>query len=306
MQTSLKSSFSLTGTGLHSGRPVRLAVHPAAAGHGIRFRRTDIRDRDNKIPATYDRVVDTTLCSCLGNEAGVRVSTVEHLMAALAGCGVHNARIDVDGPEIPILDGSSARFVKEILHAGVAELDAPVRAVRVLKTVRVADGDATAELSPSEELFIEFEISFPDRAIGRQAAALPMANGAFVSELSDCRTFCRRAEITDMQSAGLARGGSLDNAVVVDGDVVLNPGGFRRKDECVRHKMLDALGDLSLAGVPVLGRYRGVRAGHAATNAVLKALFATPGACEFVTCTPQMESALPGNGINGSVLSNAG
>jgi len=247
--------------------------------------------------AKYDRVVDTRLCTSLGNDAGVTVSTVEHLMAALAGCGIHNATIELDGPEVPIMDGSSASFVHEILRAGVEPLAEPVRAIRILRPVRYVSGDASAELLPAEQLFIKFEIDFPDQAIGRQSGELNMVNGAFVSELSNCRTFCRSSEVDLLRESGLAKGGSLDNAIVVDGDNVLNPGGFRRDDECVRHKMLDALGDLYLAGAPVLGEYSGVRAGHGTTNALLRKVFATPGAWEEVVCTPQIVSALPGAGL---------
>ena len=204
-------------------------------------------------------------------------------MAALAGTGVTHALIEIDGPEVPIMDGSARRFVQAILKAGLRTLPGELRAIRVLKPVREVEGEVVAELVPAETLTIDFAIDFPDAAIGRQARRLDMVNGAFVHELADCRTFCRRGDVEAMQAHGLALGGSLDNAVVVDGAAVLNPGGFRRADECVRHKMLDALGDLALAGAPILGAYRGVRAGHGATNRLLRRLFATPGAWEEVT-----------------------
>jgi UDP-3-O-[3-hydroxymyristoyl] N-acetylglucosamine deacetylase len=172
--------------------------------------------------------------------------------------------------------------------------------------VRDVQGDVVAELSPAETLSIAFEIDFPDAAIGRQAQAMSMLNGAFVHELADCRTFCRRADVEAMQAHGLALGGSLDNAVVVEGDTVLNPGGFRRADECVRHKMLDALGDLALAGAPILGAYRGVKAGHGATNRLLRRLFATPGAWEEVTLDAAAARLLPGAGVGVADLRRAG
>jgi UDP-3-O-[3-hydroxymyristoyl] N-acetylglucosamine deacetylase len=296
MLTTLERETILRGTGLHSGRPVRLVLRPATEG-GIRFRRTDVTDRDNIIPARYDAVSDTTLCTVLRNEAGVSVSTVEHLMAALAGLGVTHALVDVDGPEIPIMDGSAHRFVQAILRAGLREFPGPTRAIRILRPVRDEQGDVVAELRPADALSIRFEIDFPDEAIGRQEKTLSMLNGTFVHELSDCRTFCRRAEVEMMQSRGLALGGSLDNAVVVDGDQVLNPGGFRRADECVRHKMLDAVGDLALAGAPILGAYHGVKAGHGATNRLLRKLFSEPDAWEWAVLTEQETGQLPGAGV---------
>jgi UDP-3-O-[3-hydroxymyristoyl] N-acetylglucosamine deacetylase len=305
MRTTLKREIRLVGTGLHSGRPARMLLRPATEG-GIRFRRVDVENRDNLIPARFDRVVDTTLCTVLGNAAGVTVSTVEHVMAALAGTGVTDAVVEIDGPEIPIMDGSAHRFVQAILRAGLRPLPGDLRAIRVLKPVREQEGDVVAELGPAPTLAIDFAIDFPDAAIGRQAKRLTMENGTFVHELSDCRTFCRRADVEAMQANGLALGGSLDNAVVVEDDRVLNPGGFRRADECVRHKMLDALGDLALAGAPILGAYRGVRAGHGATNRLLRRLFATPGAWEWVTLDAEAARHLPGAGVGAADLRRAG
>lgn len=305
MLTTVRQEIAFVGTGLHSGRPVRMVLRPAAAG-GVRFRRTDVTDRDNVIPARFDRVGDTRLNTRLSNAAGVSVSTVEHVMAALAGTGVWNAVIDIDGPEAPIMDGSAKRFVQKIVAAGVRRLPGPMRAIRVTEPVRVAVGDAWAELAPAPALEIAFEIDFPEPAIGRQALALSMENGAFVHELSDCRTFCRRSEIAALQAAGLALGGSLDNAVVVDGAEVLNPEGLRRPDEFVRHKMLDALGDLALAGAPILGAYRGVRAGHGVTNTLLRRLFATPSAWAEVALDADTARRLPGAGVLPTDLRRAG
>jgi UDP-3-O-[3-hydroxymyristoyl] N-acetylglucosamine deacetylase len=305
MQTTLKGETTLVGMGLHSGRPARLGLRPAIGG-GIRFHRVDVTDRDNVIPARFDLVSDTRLCTVLTNAAGVSVSTVEHLMAALAGTGVTHAIIEIDGPEVPIMDGSALRFVQAILRAGLRNLGGAGRAIRILAPVREVQGDASAEIAPAPMLSIDFEIDFPDAAIGRQARALALVNGAFVHELSDCRTFCRHADIEAMRSAGLALGGSLDNAVVVEGDRVLNPGGFRRADECVRHKMLDAVGDLALAGAPILGAYRGVRAGHGLTNRLLRRLFATEGAWEEVTLDAVTARRLPGAGLGVADLRRAG
>ena len=298
MQRTVAAKVSFSGVGLHSGAPVQLRLLPAPADHGIWFERTDIAPADgNRIPARWDCVVDTRLCSRLGNDSGISVSTVEHLMAALAGCGITNVLVQVDGPEVPILDGSAAPFARAILQAGITPQAAPLRVLRILAPVEVSEGGATARLEPADEFEIRFEIDFADAAIGRQQKALRMANGAFLRELCDSRTFCREADVTAMRASGLALGGSLENAVVVDGARILSPGGLRHADEPVRHKMLDALGDLALAGAPVLGRYVGLRAGHGITNRLLRQLFATPGACALVPCTGAMCDRLPGAGI---------
>lgn len=294
VQTTIKSAVSFSGQGLHSGRPARMTIRPASAEYGVWFRRTDVIGRDALIAARWDAVVPAQLCTRIANSAGTEVSTVEHIMAALAGCGIQNALIEIDGPEVPILDGSSAPFVEGILARGLRELDAPVRAIRVLEAVEVREGDAVARLEPAETLEMEFHIDFADAAIGRQGKSLTLANGAFVRELSDSRTFCRREDVEAMHARGLALGGTYENAVVVDGDRILSPGGLRHADEPVRHKMLDALGDLALAGAPILGRYTGHRAGHALTNRLLRALFARPSAFRMVVCGPETACRLPG------------
>lgn len=297
LQTTLRSSVSFHGKGLHTGRAVRITVHPASAEYGIWFHRTDVEDRNPMIPARWEAVTNTDLNTRISNDDGVEVSTIEHLMAALAGCGIHNALIDIDGPEVPLLDGSSAPFVSAFMARGVRQLQAPVRAIRVLKPVSVQMGDAVATLYPAKELEIEFEIEFKDAAIGRQQKRLNMANGSFVRELCDSRTFCRKSDIDAMRERGLIVGASVTSAVVVDGNKVVTPGGMRHDDEPVRHKMLDALGDLALAGAPVLGRYVGQRAGHAMTNRLLRALFADPSAYEMVECDMAMAARLPGAGL---------
>lgn len=297
MQTTLKSSVTFSGTGLHTGRAVRVIVNPASAEYGIWFHRIDVTDRNPLIPARWDAVSNTELNTCISNADGVSVATIEHLMAALAGCGVHNALIEIDGPEVPLLDGSSVQFVNGILSRGIRQLDAPVRAIRVLKPITVRHDGAEVTLRPAQELEIEFEIDFADRAIGHQEKRLNMANGAFVRELCDSRTFCREADIEAMRKRGLIVGASVTSAVVVDGDTVVTPGGMRHGDEPVRHKMLDALGDLSLAGAPILGRYVGHKAGHAMTNRLLRALFADPSAYEMIECDAATVARLPGAGV---------
>jgi UDP-3-O-[3-hydroxymyristoyl] N-acetylglucosamine deacetylase len=298
VQNTLIRSVIFTGVGLHSGAPVTMTVHPAAEDHGICFRRTDVVTGDAQVPAQWDAVVPSRLCTLVANAAGVSVSTIEHIMAALAGSAIHNALIDIDGPEVPILDGSAAPFVSGFLDAGIVAQGAPVRAIRVLKAIEVREGEAVARLEPSDMLEIAFQIDFAEAAIGRQDKVLNMANGAFVRELSDSRTFCRNAEVVAMRERGLALGGTLDNAVVFEGDKVLSPGGLRYADEPVRHKMLDALGDLALAGGPILGRYTGIRAGHALTNRLLRALFADPTAWRAQDCVGLASGKLPGVGVH--------
>lgn len=299
LQTTIKNSVTFTGLGLHTGQDVRMTVHPASAQYGIWFRRTDLTG-DTLIAARWDSVSDSRLCTKISNAAGASVSTIEHIMAALSGCGIQNVLIEIDGPEVPVLDGSSAEFVKALVASGLQHLDVPVRAIEVLQTVEVTDGLARARLEPAQSLHIDFHIDFAEHAqvIGRQDKTLNMANGAFVRELSDSRTFCLQKDVEMMREAGLALGGTVENAVVVDGDIVLSPGGLRHADEAVRHKMLDALGDLALAGAPLLAHYHGHRAGHALTNKLLHKLFATPGAYRMVECDDQMASRLPGVGVH--------
>lgn len=297
MQQTLKSSITFNGVGLHSGKPATMVLKPAAAGHGIWFKRTDIELGNALIPAIYDVVERTQLCTRLVNDAGVSVSTVEHIMAALAGCGIHNALIEIDGPEVPIMDGSSIDFVRGIMARGVRRQASPVLAYEVLKTVVAEREGARASIRPANGLIIEFHIDFEDEAIGSQTKVLDMRNGSFARELSDCRTFCRRTDVEAMRENGLALGGTLENAVVVQGVDVLTPGGFRHGDEAVRHKMLDALGDLYLAGGPILGHFVGEKSGHAMTNTLLRKLFETPGAVRPILCTPEQTAQLPGQGL---------
>ncbi|ETX28218.1 UDP-3-O-acyl-N-acetylglucosamine deacetylase [Roseivivax isoporae] len=297
MQTTLRAPITFDGHGLHSGQPARLTIRPAVAEHGIWFKRTDILLGDTIVPAIWDAVQRSPLCTRIVNAAGVEVQTIEHVMAALAGCGVHNALIEIDGPEVPILDGSAAPFVRGILSRGVRFLTAPVRAIEVLRPVAVETANGWARLSPAEGLIMDFHIDFADAAIGTQEKRLNLRNGTFVRELSDSRTFCRRSDVEAMRAQGLALGGTFENAVVVDGPEVLSPGGLRHADEAVRHKMLDALGDLALAGAPILGHYEGFRAGHAMTNLLLHELFQTPDAFRMVMCDTVTRARLPGVGI---------
>jgi UDP-3-O-[3-hydroxymyristoyl] N-acetylglucosamine deacetylase len=285
-QHTLKTEISCVGIGLHSGQRVRLTFLPAPAGTGIVFRRTDI---GVDIPARYDHVSDTRLCTMLGAPglADVCIGTVEHVMSALFACGIDNAVVAVDGPEVPVLDGSAAPFVFLIDCAGRVEQDQPRQALEILRTVRVENGEAFAELRPGTScLDLALSIDFPAAAIGRQALTVKLTEARFRNALAQARTFTLLEEIEAARAAGLARGGSLDNAVVVDGAKVLNPAGLRAPDEFVRHKMLDAVGDLALAGAPIHGRFVSHRGGHALNNRLLRAVMADHTAWRLVSLAP--------------------
>jgi UDP-3-O-[3-hydroxymyristoyl] N-acetylglucosamine deacetylase len=278
LQRTLKNAVSCTGVSLHGGHDVTLTLKPAEADHGIVFHRTDV---DAIVPARWDLVVDTRMCTVLGNADGVTVGTVEHLMAALAGCGIDNAILELDGAEVPIMDGSSEPFVRLIERAGVVEQSAPRRVIRVHKEVEVAIGDSAVSLKPGECLDLHVEIEFESKAVSRQTLSVGLMNGSFCKELSRARTFGFLHEVEQLRAAGLAKGGSLENAIVVSGDRILNEDGLRFDDEFVRHKMLDAIGDLYLAGAPIIGQFSGARSGHAANNALLRALFADKDAWSY-------------------------
>lgn len=280
-QRTLKSSINCTGVGLHSGNKISMTMKPAPVNSGVVFHRTDIQGKGAVIPARFDHVVDTRLCSVLGNSDGVTVGTVEHVMAALAGCGIDNVVIELNGAEVPIMDGSSEPFVFLIECAGIVEQDAPRRVIRVLKRVEVAYGSGHVAISPAETQIIDFEIDFDSQVVNRQEMSLKVVNGAFRKELAKARTFGFLHEVEALWEAGLAKGGSLDNAIVVGHDGVMNEDGLRFDDEFVRHKALDAIGDLYLAGAPVIGRFEGVCSGHAANNKLLKTLLADESAWEW-------------------------
>ena len=274
-QQTLKAAISCVGTGLHSGKRVNMTLRPAEANTGILFRRTDL---GIDIPAHHDAVVDTRLCTQVGiaDQPEACIGTVEHLMSALSATGIDNVVIDVDGPEVPVFDGSAAPFLFLIDCAGIKAQSVPRQVVEILRTVRVdAAGGAFAELRPSAVgLEMALSIDFAASAIGRQALNVTLSEHSFRTEIARARTFTMLAEIEAMQAAGLARGGTLDNAVVVDGARVVNPAGLRCRDEFVRHKMLDAVGDLALAGGPIQGRFVAHKTGHALNNRLLRAVFA--------------------------------
>lgn len=277
MQRTLKAAIHCSGTGLHSGKPVTLRLEPAGVHEGIRFLRSDLPG-SAPIFARYDRVVDTRLSTVVANGDGVSVATIEHLMAALAGCGVDNATVVLDGPEVPVMDGSSAPFVFLIECAGTVDQAAPRRMLRILKTVTVEAEGKRASLQPADASRFVIDIDFDSRAIARQRYAFSLTAAGFKNQIARARTFGFLHEVEALRKMGLARGGSLDNAVVIDGDRVMNPEGLRFADEFVRHKLLDSIGDLFLAGHRILGQYTGHRCGHELNNRMLHALFADPTA----------------------------
>ena len=291
-QHTLQGPAIFAGVGVHTGAYTRVAVRPALANTGIVFVRTDVADLDNRVPATGEAVTKTQLGTVIENAAGVSVSTIEHLMAALVMLGIDNAVVELDGPEMPIMDGSSLPFVQILDRAGRRQQDALRAYIEILEPIEFVDGDKRASLTPSDHFEVAFEIRFPSAAIGRQAVDLAMDERAFRDELADCRTFGFLHEVEYLRSIGLARGGSMENAVVIEGDRILNPEGLRRPDEFVRHKALDAIGDLYVLGKPLLGRFEGVLAGHGLNNAVVRALLNQPRAWRLRALASELAEAV--------------
>jgi UDP-3-O-[3-hydroxymyristoyl] N-acetylglucosamine deacetylase len=280
-QTTLAATCRIAGVGIHGGLPVTLTIAPAPADSGVTFLRTDI-EASPPIPARSDKVRDTRLATVIG-EGGVTVSTVEHLMAALFGLGVDNARVELDGPETPIGDGSAADFVAAITAVGLSRQDAPRRYLEVLEPIEVTQAGKRAALVPAPRFEMSVEIIFDSPAIGRQRLELAVDPASFQAEIAAARTFGFFAEVEQLRAMGLGRGASLDNTIVVDGDHVLNPATLGRPDDFVRHKALDALGDLALIGHPILGRYEASCSGHALNHALVTAVLARPDAWRIVT-----------------------
>jgi UDP-3-O-[3-hydroxymyristoyl] N-acetylglucosamine deacetylase len=282
-QTTLREQVTVSGIGVHSGLPVNLTLNPADADTGIVFSRTDSAGREREVRADYRAVTATELATVLGDESGILCSTAEHILAALRGLGVDNAVVEIDGPEVPIMDGSAAPFVAAIDQAGIVSLSETRRYIKVLKPVRVAKGESFGELRPYESGFrVDIEIDFPSVLIGRQSIALDLTADSFRRDLSRARTFGFMKDVSALWSAGKALGASFENTLVLSENRVLNAEGLRYPDEFVRHKALDAVGDLALAGAPILGAYRSVRGGHRLNHAVLVALMSDPTAYEVV------------------------
>ena len=281
-QTTLASEISLTGTGVHSGAPVSITLCPADGDTGIRFLLSNGDADGTEIAADPRSVTGVTLCTVLGDGNGASIATVEHLLAALSGLGVDNALIEIDSSEVPIMDGSASRFVEAIDEAGLAELEAPRRFLKVLKRIAVEDAGAFGELTPNNGFHIDVEIDFDSPLIGAQRIEIDINPGSFRRELSRARTFGFMKDVERLWAAGLALGASLENTVAIGDDRVINREGLRFADEFVRHKALDAVGDLALAGAPILGSFRSYRGGHRLNALVLKALFADSDAWTMI------------------------
>ncbi len=276
-QQTVKTAIHCSGIGLHSGAKVAMTLRPADCNTGIVFRRKDLPGHP-EIAATSANAVETPLCTTLRNDV-MQISTIEHMMAALAGMGIDNAIVELDGPEVPIMDGSASPFVFLIECAGVCEQTEARRAIRILKPVTVSDERRSGTLSPSAHGFcVSFDIDFESAAIARQSWSGALSSAGFKRDIARARTFGFLHEVDSLREAGLARGGSLDNAVVISGDGILNEGGLRFEDEFVRHKVLDSIGDLYLAGAPIIGHFEGHRAGHSMNLRLLAALFSQPDA----------------------------
>jgi UDP-3-O-[3-hydroxymyristoyl] N-acetylglucosamine deacetylase len=286
-QKTLKSAVRCAGVGLHSGHPITMILHPASIDAGISFRRADA---GVAIAATWRNLVPSCLCSTLA-ENGVSVGTVEHLMAAFAGLEIDNALVELDGAEVPAMDGSAAPFVSLIERAGVVEQNAPRRAIEILQRVRVAGDGAEAALEPADGFSLCFVIDFASGTVGRQRLDVAPDPENFKRRIARARTFGFFDEVAQMRAAGLALGGSLDNAVVIGEDGVMNKEGLRYRDEFVRHKVLDAMGDLYLAGGPIIGRFTGHRSGHALNRRLLQRLFADANAWRFTTLETERSAA---------------
>ncbi len=291
-QRTIKSIVKTTGVGLHSGRKVTLVLRPAAANTGVIYRRTDLNPPVD-FPADANSVRDTMLCTALVSESGVRISTVEHLNSALSGMGIDNIIIEVNAPEIPIMDGSSSPFIYLLQSAGVEHLNAPKRFLKIKKTVRVEDGDKWAELRPYRGFKIDFSIDFNHPAIqdNQKRLVIDFSSQSFVKEISRARTFGFMRDIEYLQSQNLCLGGSFDNAIVLDDYKILNDDGLRFDNELVTHKVLDAIGDLYMCGHNILGEMCAYKSGHALNNQLLRAVLADQEAYEWSTFEENERSA---------------
>jgi UDP-3-O-[3-hydroxymyristoyl] N-acetylglucosamine deacetylase len=282
-QRTIESEVRCSGIGLHSGAPVTLVLRPAPEGHGVTFQRTDLLGA-SAIPALHSNVVDTSLATTLGKD-GVRVGTVEHLCAALSGLGIDNLRVELDGPEVPIMDGSAAPFGYLLRSAGIVEQRKTKKFLVIRKKVAVREGDKLAELAPAEQFRVRCNIDFKHPLISDQSFELAFSDRSFHREISRARTFGFLRDVEALKRAGLARGGSLENAIVVDDFSILNPDGLRYPDEFVRHKILDAMGDLFLLGMPVIGYLTAHKSGHALNHKLVTQVLADPTSFKVVSAT---------------------
>ena len=282
MQYTVAKDVIIKGVGLHSGCETILTIKPASECTGIVFKRTDIKG-EPEIKAVYSNVVDTRNCTCIGDNNGNIVSTIEHLMAALSILNVDNAVIEINNSEVPIMDGSALPFYKAIKNIGTKQQTSAKKILKILKPVAFIDEKgAKTELSPADKFCIEFEIEFPSKIVGYQKFENSICSEVFEQDIAMCRTFCEKYQVDYLKSIGLIKGGSLDNAVVLDGDNILNEGGFRVANECVNHKVIDAIGDLYSAGYQILGKLTAVKSGHYHNNQILRTLFDNPDNYEII------------------------
>jgi UDP-3-O-[3-hydroxymyristoyl] N-acetylglucosamine deacetylase len=278
LQKTLKTEVKTAGIGLHTGKPANMAIKAAPVDTGYVFIRTDIEPSQNRILAHSRNVTATQLGTSIANEYNISVATIEHILAALFGLGIDNAFIEIDGPEVPILDGSSDHFVEILAKAGIISQTAPRKVIEILQPIEVRDGVKYARLLPADSFILEVDIHFTSKIIGHQSGVYDIGKGEFATKLAKARTFGFLHQVETMRKNGLSLGGSLDNAIVIDGDNIMNDSGLRYDDEFVRHKALDAVGDLSLAGAAICGRYVAHQSGHALNVALVKELFANPNA----------------------------
>lgn len=281
-QHTIKQPVSFVGIGLHTGKKTTLTIKPLFDQGGIFFKRTDITRSNGLIAARWYNVTDTRLCTSIGNNDGVSVGTIEHLMAALAGCGIDNALIELDGPEVPIMDGSAEPFASTIERFGTQPLTGRRKAIWIKEPIEVRDGERYALLLPGVTQRITLSIDFPGTAIGAQTYSLELVNEAFRNQVACARTFGFAEQIAKLQLEGFARGGSLSNAILVDGERVINAEGLRYANEFVRHKVLDAYGDLALAGAPILGHYYAFKSGHDLNQRLIRRLFDAYGSWNYI------------------------
>ncbi|KMT65619.1 UDP-3-O-acyl-N-acetylglucosamine deacetylase [Catenovulum maritimum] len=282
-QRTLKQSVSTIGVGLHRGEKVRLTMRPAPANTGIVFRRVDLSPVVD-MPIAPEKVTDTRMCTCMTNEDGVAISTVEHLMSALAGLGIDNVILEIDANEVPIVDGSASPFIMLIEEAGIEELNAPKKFIRIDKPIRVEVEDKWAEVLPYDGFKLDFSVEFPHPAIAatKQHVEMEFSSQTFIDEVSRARTFGFMKDFEYLRANNLALGANFDNAVVLDEFQVLNANGLRYDDEFLMHKILDAIGDLYMAGLPILGEFRSFKTGHAVNNILLRAIMDNPDSWTLV------------------------
>ena len=280
-QQTISKPITINGIGLHSGIEVTMQLYPAEADYGIKFIRKDIKD-NNVIEALWSNVSNTKLSTTISNQYGISVSTIEHLMSALSGLHIDNTKIEIDGPEVPIMDGSSIKFVDLIDKTSTQSLNKRRKILKVKKNIKIQNNDSSVELKPNNQFSIDFEIDFPSKLVSKQSCQLQLVNGNYKTDIASARTFGFERDVNMLRSNGLALGGSLDNAVVVGENKILNSDGLRFKDEFVRHKILDSIGDLYLAGAPIQGYFLGNKSGHHLNNLLLRSLFADKSNYDYI------------------------